>query len=61
MESREGADFPRQRLDAEKTGAVALREIPSRRHQDGFVDATGMDARLAGMAAGKRRAHGLPP
>lgn len=45
-------------MDAEEVETAALREILSRRRRGGFVDADGMDARLAGIVAGKRRADG---
>ena len=57
---QQGVDLLRRRIDAEELETAALRELLSRRRQGGFVDAKGMDARLAGMVAGKRRAHGLP-
>ena len=56
---QQGVDLLRRRIDAEELETAALRELLSRR-QGGFVDAKGMDARLAGMVARKRRAHGLP-
>ena len=57
---QQGVDLLRQRMDAEELDAAALRELLSRRRQGEFVEAKGMDARLAGMVADKRRAHGLP-
>ena len=57
---QQGVDLLRRRIDAEELETAALRELLSRRRQGGFVDAKGMDARLAGMVAGKRRGHGLP-
>ena len=58
---QQGVDLLRQRMDAEELETAALRELLSRRRRAGvFVDAEQMDARLAGMAADKRRAHGLP-
>ena len=47
-------------MDAEELETAALRELLSRRRKGTFVGAQGMDARLAGMVADKRRAHGLP-
>ena len=57
---QQGADLLRQRMDAEELETAALRELLSRRRKGRFVGAEGMDARLAGMIADKRRAHGLP-
>ena len=58
---QQGVDLLRQRMDAEELETAALRELLSRRRRAGvFVDAEQMDTRLAGMAADKRRAHGLP-
>ena len=57
---QQGVDLLRKRMDAEEIETAALRELLSRRRKGEFVDAKGMDARLAGMVAGKRRAHGLP-
>lgn len=56
---QQGVDLLRQRMDAEELETAALRELLSRRRQGAFVDAGQLDARLAAMAAGKRRAHGL--
>ena len=47
-------------MDAEELETAALRELLSRRRAGAFVETEQMDARLAGMVAGKRRAHGLP-
>jgi len=57
---QQGVDLLRRRMDAEELETAALRELLSRRRQGTFVGAQGMDVRLAGMVAGKRRAHGLP-
>ena len=57
---QQGVDLLRQRMDAEELETAALRELLSRRRRGAFVDAERMDARLAGMVADKRRAHGLP-
>ena len=57
---QQGVDLLRQRVDAEELETAALREILSRRRKGAFVNADAMDARLAGMAASKGRAHGLP-
>jgi len=57
---QQGVDLLRQRMDAEELETAALRELLSRRRTGAFVDAEQMDARLAGMVADKRRAHGLP-
>ena len=57
---QQGVDLLRQRMDAEELETAALRELLSRRRGGAFVDAERMDARLAGMVADKRRAHGLP-
>ena len=57
---QQGVDLLRQRTVAEELETAALRELLSRRRKGEFVDANGMDARLAGMIADKRRAHGLP-
>ena len=57
---QQGVDLLRQRMDAEELETAALRELLSRRRKGEFVSAEGMDARLAGMIADKRRAHGLP-
>ena len=57
---QQGVDLLRQRMDIEELETAALRELLSRRRQGEFVDAKGMDARLTGMVADKRRAHGLP-
>ncbi len=56
---QQGVDLLRQRMDAEELETAALRELLSHRRQGAFVDAEQMDARLAAMVAGKRRAHGL--
>ena len=58
---QQGVDLLRQRMDAEELETAALRELLSRRRSGAFVEAEQMDARLAGMVADKRRAHGLPP
>lgn len=57
---QQGVDLLRQRLDAEELETAALRELLSRRRKGEVVGAEEMDARLAGMIADKRRAHGLP-
>ena len=57
---QQGLDLLRQRMEAEELETAALRELLSRRRQGAFVDSRSMDARLAGMVADKRRAHGLP-
>ena len=57
---QQGVDLLRQRMDAEELEIAALRELLSRRRKGAFVDREQMDARLAGMVAGKRREHGLP-
>ena len=58
---QQAVDLLRQRMDAEELETEALRELLSRRRTGAFVDAEGMDARLARMVADKRRAHGPPP
>ena len=55
-----GVDLLSQRVDAEKLETTVLRDLLSRRRKGAFVGAEAMDARLAGMVADKRRAHGLP-
>ena len=57
---QQGVDLLRQRMDAEELETAALRELLSRRRLGEFIGAERMDARLAGLIAGKRRAHGLP-
>ena len=57
---QQGVDLLRQRIDAEELETAALREILSRRRKGAFVDTESMDARLTGMIADRRRAHGLP-
>ena len=57
---QQGVDLLRQKVDAEELETAALREMLSRRREDEFVGADAMDARLDGMIADKRRAHGLP-
>ena len=57
---QQGVVLLRQRMDAEELEHTALRELLSRRRKGAFVGAEGMDTRLAGMIADKRRAHGLP-
>ena len=57
---QQGVDLLRQEVDAEERETATLRELLSRRRKGAFVNAGAMDARLAGMAANKRRAHGLP-
>ena len=54
-----GVDLLRQRVDVEELETEALRELLARRREGEFVDAERMDTQLAGMIAGKRRAHGL--
>ncbi len=56
---QQGLELLRQRMDAEELETEALRELLSRRRAGNFVDAGQMDTRLAGMIAGKRRAHGV--
>ncbi len=56
---QQGVDLLRQRMEAEEAETVALRALLSRRREGVFVDAEGIDARLARMIADKRRAHGL--
>ena len=55
-----GVDLLHQRMDGEELETAALRELLSRRRQGEFIGAKSMDARLAGLIADKRRAHGLP-
>ena len=50
---QQGVDLLRQRIDAEELETEALRELLSRRRTSVFVDAEGMDARLARMVADK--------
>ena len=57
---QQGVDLLRQRMDTEELETAALRELLSRRRKGEVVGAGEMDARLAGMIADKRRAHGLP-
>ena len=57
---QQGVDLLRQRMDAEELETAALREFLSRRRRGALVDAERMAARLTGMVADKRRAHGLP-
>ena len=57
---QQGVDLLRQRIDAEEFEHAALPELLSRRRGGEFVSEQRMDARLARMIAGKRRAHGLP-
>ena len=57
---QQGVDLLRQRMDSEELESAALRALLSRRREGAFVDAEGMDARLARMIADKRRAHGIP-
>ena len=57
---QQGVDLLRHRMDADELETEALRELLSRRRKGTFVDTEQMDARLAGMVADKRRAHGLP-
>ena len=54
-----GVNLLRQRTEAEELEIAALRELLSRRRRDAFVGSDRIDARLAGMVADKRRAHGL--
>lgn len=56
---QQGVDMLRQRMEAEEVETAALRALLSRRREGAFVDAEGMDARLAAMIADKRRAHGI--
>ena len=55
-----GVDLLRQRMEAEELETATLRAVLSRRREGAFVDAEGMDVRLAGMIANKRRAHSPP-
>ena len=57
---QQGVNLLRQRMDAEELEAAALRELLSRRRAGTFIEAEQMDARLAAMVDGKRRAQGLP-
>ena len=57
---QQGVDLLRQRMDTEELETAALRELLSRRRKGEVVGAGEMDARLAGVIADKRRAHGLP-
>ena len=57
---QQGVDLLRRRMDTEELEAAALRELLSRRREGAFVGTQTLDARLAAMVAGKRRAHGLP-
>ena len=57
---QQGVDLLRHRMDADELETEALREFLSRRRKGRFVDTEQLDARLAGMVADKRRAHGLP-
>ena len=57
---QQGVDLLRRRMDAEELETAAMRELLSRRRDRAFIDTHEMDARLAAMVAGKRRAHGLP-
>ena len=57
---QQGVDLLRQRVDTEEREAAALRGLLSRRRKGAGVGVEEMDARLAGMIADKRRAHGLP-
>ena len=57
---QQGVDLLRRRMDAEELETAALRELLSRRRKGTFVDAQGMDVRLAEMVADKRRTHSLP-
>ena len=56
---QQGVDMLRQRIETEEVETAALRALLSRRREGAFVDAEGMDARLAAMIAAKRRAHGI--
>ena len=56
---QQGVDLLRRRMDAEELETAALRALLSRRREGEFVDAERLDAQLAAMIAGKRRAHGL--
>ncbi len=57
---QQGVDLLRQRVDVEELETAALRVLLSRRREGAFVDAEGLDARLAEMIADKRRTHDLP-
>ena len=54
-----GVDLLRQRTDAYELETEALRELLARRREGEFIDADRMDARLAEVISGKRRAHGI--
>ena len=56
---QQGVNLLLQRLDAEELETAALRELLSRRRAGTFIEAKQMDARLAAMVDGKRRAQGL--
>ena len=57
---QQGVNLLRQRMDTEELETAALRELLSRRRDGACAEAEQIDARLAGVVAGKRRAHGLP-
>ena len=57
---QQGVDLLCQRMDAEGLETAALRELLSRRRKGASGGAEQMDARLAAMVAGKRRADGFP-
>ena len=57
---QQGVDLLRQRIVAEELETAALRQLLSRRRKGEVVGVEEMDARLDGMIADKRRAHGLP-
>ena len=54
-----GVDLLRQRTDAYELETEALRELLARRREGEFIDADRMDARLAEVISGNRRAHGI--
>lgn len=57
---RQGLGLLHRQMDAEEMETAALRELLSGRRECAFVGAKGMDTRLAGMVADRRRAHRLP-
>lgn len=46
-------------METQELENAALRALFSRRREGAFVDAEGMDTRLAAMIAEKRRVYGL--
>ena len=57
---QQGVDLLQHRMDAAELELAALHELLSRRRDGEFIGGERMDARLAGMIADQRRAHGLP-